>query len=222
MTGRMPVLVVEDHQLLAQTLELALRMKGVAAQWVGGVGPSEVLSTAAALQPELVLLDLDLGGAASGLDLIEPLRAGGAAVLMLTGVTDRVRLAECIEAGAIGIVPKDLPLDQVVEAITETVNERPPLTRCARDELLAELRRHREEERRRLAPFERLSATERAVLRALVDGHAAEAIAADRYVSIATVRSQIRGILRQLGVNSQLEAVAAARRAGWPPRARTR
>jgi DNA-binding CsgD family transcriptional regulator len=35
-------------------------------------------------------------------------------------------------------------------------------------------------------------------------------------VSLATVRTQIRGILNKLGVTSQLAAVALARRAGWP------
>lgn len=214
-TGSTPVLIIEDHELLAQSLELALRAQGMAAQRVGGLGQSEVLSTAAALQPGLVLLDLDLGGQKSGLQLIEPLRAGGSVVLMLTGVTDRVRLAECIEAGAIGIVRKHQPLDQLVEAIAEAADGRPPLTLAQRDELLAELRLHRADRQRRLAPFERLTSTEQAVLAALVEGRTAEAIAAGRYVSIATVRSQIRSILRQLGVNSQLEAVAAARRAGW-------
>jgi two-component system nitrate/nitrite response regulator NarL len=211
----MPVLIVEDHELLAQSLELALRVEGMTAQRVRGVDQSEVLSAAAQLQPALVLLDLDLGGR-SGKELIEPLRAGGAVVLMLTGVTDRVRLAECIEAGAIGIVRKHQPLTHLVEVITNVVEGRSPLTRAQRDELLAELRRHRAEQRRRFAPFERLTTTEQAVLTALVEGHSAEAIATDRYVSITTVRSQIRSILRQLGVNSQLEAVAAARHAGWP------
>lgn len=219
-TDGAPVLIVEDHQLLAQSLEFALRAQGMAAQRVSGVGRSEVLSAVAELRPGLVLLDLDLGEE-SGLALIEPLRTGGADVLMLTGVTDRIRLAECIEAGAIGIVAKQQPLEQLVAAIVEMVDGRPPLTRAQRDGLLAELLRHRADERRRLAPFERLTHTEQAVLAALVEGHAAEAIAADRYVTIATVRSQIRGILRQLGVNSQLEAVAAARHAGWAGPGRT-
>jgi len=216
MTGRTPVLIIEDHELLAQSLELALRAEGMAARWVGGVDRSEVLSTAAALQPGLVLLDLDLGGKELGIPLIEPLRAGGATVLMLTGVTDRVRLAECIEAGAIGIVRKRQPLDQLVEIIAETAEGRPPLTWAQRDELLTELRRHRDAQQRLLAPFKRLTTTEQAVLAALVEGQSPEAIASDRYVTIATVRSQIRSILRQLGVTSQVEAVAAARHAGWP------
>jgi DNA-binding NarL/FixJ family response regulator len=37
----------------------------------------------------------------------------------------------------------------------------------------------------------------------------------ESFVSVATVRSQVRAILLKLGVNSQLAAVAAARQSGW-------
>ena len=48
-----------------------------------------------------------------------------------------------------------------------------------------------------------------------MEGHCAEEIANAAFVSISTVRSQIKAILQKLGVNSQLAAVALARRAGW-------
>lgn len=77
------------------------------------------------------------------------------------------------------------------------------------------------EETRRLRsclsePFEQLTSREKYVLARLVDGHHADAIAEEAVVSITTVRSQIRSILTKLEVTSQLEAVALARRAGWP------
>ena len=48
-----------------------------------------------------------------------------------------------------------------------------------------------------------------------MDGQSANTIAAASFVSITTVRSQIRSVLQKLNVNSQLEAVAAATRCGW-------
>ncbi len=53
------------------------------------------------------------------------------------------------------------------------------------------------------------------MLRALCEGRAVDEIARDAVVSVSTVRSQVRAILRKLGVNSQLAATALARRAGW-------
>ena len=52
---------------------------------------------------------------------------------------------------------------------------------------------------------------------ALMDGCSAEQIADESFVSIATVRSQIRSILEKLDVRSQLAAVALAHRAQWTP-----
>ena len=84
---------------------------------------------------------------------------------------------------------------------------------------MAELRCARAARSKDLAPFKTLTPRERAVLAALAQGQRAETIAAAAFLSEATVRSQIRGVLAKLGVNSQLEAVALAWTVGWFPTA---
>ena len=69
-----------------------------------------------------------------------------------------------------------------------------------------------------LQPFPVLTEREQVVLAELMEGHCADEIANAAFVSISTVRSQIKAILQKLGVNSQLAAVALARRAGVVPR----
>ena len=63
--------------------------------------------------------------------------------------------------------------------------------------------------------FDFLTEREQVVLAELMEGHSAVEIANAAFVSISTVRSQIKAIRNKLGVNSQLAAVAMARRAGW-------
>ena len=63
-----------------------------------------------------------------------------------------------------------------------------------------------------LTALERLSDTEREVLDSLVSGSRWVASRTERFVAESTVRSQVRAILQKLGVNSQLEAVALAAR----------
>jgi DNA-binding NarL/FixJ family response regulator len=177
-----------------------------------------VLEAAQRLAPDVVLLDLqidDQGG--TSVPWIEPLRETGACVVMVTGITDRVKLAECIEAGALGVVSKGESFDHLLETIKEAAEMQSLISKSQRDDLLAELRRQRSEDEQRLAPFQRLTAREQQVLAALMDGKSAEHIAEDWVVSLATVRSQIRSVLMKLGVNSQLSAVAMARRSGWVP-----
>jgi DNA-binding NarL/FixJ family response regulator len=212
------LLIVEDHQLLAGALAMALRGRGLDVTVAAGPSPGEVVDQARGLAPVLVLLDLELGTPlGSGTDLVGPLRDAGATVVMMTGVTDRARLAACVEAGAVGVIGKAAPFEELVATVQRVSGGEALLGQEERAALLAELRSRQESERERYAPFASLTAREQAVLAALVEGQSAEAIAAGAYVSIATVRSQIQAILRKLGVASQLAAVAKARQAGWPP-----
>ena len=214
------VLIIEDHELLAQSLVFALRAEGVNAETVKPDSKQQILDAAEQLRPTVALLDLDLGGEiGSSVSLIEPLESLGAQVMMVTGVTDRVRLAECLEAGATGLINKSAPFDQLVEAVREVVELGTLVAPTQRHELLSELRRQRAADRARAEPFERLTPREQDVLRGLMEGKPAELIAEQAFVSLATVRSQIRAVLLKLDVNSQLAAVALARKSGWGPQA---
>jgi two-component system, NarL family, nitrate/nitrite response regulator NarL len=211
------VLVVDDHVLLGEMIAIELRRAGLVVVVAARPDRSSVLGEAERIAPDVVLLDLDLGDGHPSVELIGPLAAAGSRVLIMSGTTDRAVLASCVEAGAHGIVGKAQPLEALVGAVVRSLHQEPVLTDHDRHELLATLHSHRAAERVRLAPFVRLSARERVVLAELMDGHSAEAIAERSYVSLATVRSQIKAILQKLEVSSQLAAVAAARRAGWSP-----
>lgn len=210
------ILIVEDHELLAQSLQLALRADGFAVDVVDDLAVERIVALAEETRPRVVLLDLDLGArGGSGVPLIRPLRDLGATVVVVTGETSRARLGECVAAGAHGLLTKSVPFDRLVEAVKDAAEGRVLLTDAERDALLGEMRREHEAMRQRERPFARLTARERAVLAALCAGQSADTIAGESFVSLATVRSQIHSLLQKLGVHSQIGAVAAARRAGW-------
>ena len=214
MTGR--VLVVEDHALVAIALQLALSARGWTVETTDGPTAVDVIDVAERFKPDCVLLDIQLGdGVGSGIDLIGPLRATDAKVVMLTAETRRGVLASCLEAGAAGWLCKDAFLDDVETALGDVLAGRPLIGRGAREALLDELRIERAGQRRALSPFEQLTVRERRVLAALLDGMSAEEIADAHFVALTTVRTQIRAVLQKLGVRSQLAAVAHANRVGW-------
>jgi DNA-binding NarL/FixJ family response regulator len=216
MTGR--VLIVEDHALVAIGLQLALTARGWDVETSDGPTAADVIEHAQRLQPQCVLLDIGLVEAVgSGIDLIGPLRATGAEVVMLTAETRRGVLAACLEEGAAGWVGKHTFLDEVVGALNDVLAGTPLIGCAAREALIDELRIERAGLRKALTPFERLTLREREVLAALVDGLSAEEIADTQFVALTTVRSQIRSVLQKLGVRSQLAAVAHANRVGWKP-----
>jgi DNA-binding NarL/FixJ family response regulator len=215
MGGR--VLIVEDHELLAQSLSMALRADGLEVHRCPPSSADTVLAAVGEVRPDVVLLDLDLGAAiGSSLPMVQPMAALGARVVIVTGITERHRLGECLEAGAVSVVSKSRPFEDLVAAVHAALSGR-RFEGYERAALVDEARRYREGERATHRVFERLTPREREVLAALMDGKPAEQIAREAVVSMSTVRSQIRSLLWKLGTNSQLAAVAMARRSGWMP-----
>ncbi len=218
MLSRPDVVVVDDHLLIAETLQAALTARGVPAAVVAPDRPSALLATLVDSRPRLVLLDLDLGSFGSSIGIIEPLVGHGIAVLLMTGVSDRVRIAEALERGAIGYQRKGDGFQALLERACAALDADPAvraLDPAEHARLLAELAAHRTAQRRAFRPFEALTEREAETLRALCRGESVRDIAADWVVSEATVRSHVRGILTKLNVASQLAAVIAATSSGW-------
>ncbi len=209
MKGR--VLVVEDQALMAMGLQLALSGRCWEVETISGPTALHVVDHAQRFQPQVVLLDLHLGGGVgSGIELIRPLLSTGAQVVMLTAEMRRMVLAECIEAGAVGWIGKGAALEEVDEVLGHVIAGEAILGRADRAALLNELRLERAGALRAHATFERLTQREALVLGSLIDGLNADEIADAHFVALTTVRSQIRAVLQKLGVRSQLAAVAVA------------
>lgn len=208
------VLIVEDHALLAHSLATALRAVGVRAT-VAGTREENRLVTAVRRERTLVMLDLDLGDGLTGLQLIPALRAAGARVLVVSGSTDRLAFAAAVDAGASGWVPKSAPFEDLVQAVAAAARGESLLSPTERQVLIAELRGSGTRLREHVSALASLSPKERRVLGRVMAGLPAQEIAAESFVSIATVRTQIRAILLKLGANSQRGAVAIARAAGF-------
>ena len=213
------VAIVEDHMLFAEALEVALSLQGHDVHRMGvsdaSLSTGHLLAGLLRLKPRVVLLDLDLGSAGSGIRLVEPLTQAAVAVVVLTGSSDRARWGECIRQGARTVLPKTAPLNQILSTIRLIGEGRPVLTREERDALLASFhdeKRTMQELRWRL---DSLTTREREILGHLMEGRAVREIARRSYVSEATVRTQVKSILGKLEVSSQLAAVGLAHHVGW-------
>jgi DNA-binding NarL/FixJ family response regulator len=207
--------VVDDHELLAQSLCLALQARGFAATTHAVLNLSSTLCSVINSAPDVVLLDLQLGKAGHGLSLIRPLCDAGISVLVVSGVTDEVEIATTLESGAAGFISKSEHIDVLMQTAVAVARDEQVTSTHRRQQLLATLRRHRARSQRDRAPFEKLTCAEREVLRSLCGGQSVTQIAHQNVLSVATVRAHVRAIHTKLGVSSQLEAVALAYGRHW-------
>lgn len=208
-----PVLIVDDHTLVAVALEMALRARGLAAT---AVPPPVFLPRVDDPAPTggLLLLDLDLGDGLDGAALVPRVRRAGWRVLLVSATTDETRVAIGVAAGALGRVAKSAPFDELVAAAQRAAAGRPLLDTAERARLTALAAAGSAERRHEQDRWDRLTARERQIVERIAAGHRPRAIAEEFVVSVATVRTQIRSILGKLEVRSQLEVAALARDRG--------
>ncbi|MFC7494600.1 MULTISPECIES: response regulator [unclassified Nocardioides] len=220
--SKLKILIIEDHTLFAESLELALNLEGYDVQRIPipeDGGAQAVLAAVVRQRPRIVLLDLDLGGVGDGVRLITPMVKAGANVVVVTASNDRARWGESLRHGARKVLSKSQPLNEILSTVRR-INQGFPVIDRAEREALINLWHEQGLERvalqRRLAL---LTPREEAVLGELMQGRTVRDIATSSFVSEATVRTQVKAILSKLEVSSQLAAVGLANTAGWhPPR----
>jgi two-component system, NarL family, nitrate/nitrite response regulator NarL len=213
------ILLIEDHVLFAESLELTLSLEGYDVRRlpmpdIGG-SMATVRSTALRASPRTVILDLDLGRFGDGVSLISPLARAGANVVVVTASEDRSRWGSCMRQGARKVLSKGGALQEVLATVRRLHQGLPVVTREELESLLDAWNSENvslTDMRRRL---ELLTPREREVLSALIEGHTVRNIARDSVVSEATVRTQVKSILAKLEVSSQLAAVGLAHHASW-------
>lgn len=211
------VLVVEDLDLMADLLVYALEKVGFEVRAAGLLTVEAVMAEVGEFRPDVVLLDLFLGPETDSIAMIGPLVSAGVQVLMLTGAHGHHLLADCLEAGAGGLFYKDQGLDSLVEFVHDAAVGVTVMQPAGRDALIESLRDGDRRDTAWSLPFASLSPREQQVLSGLMQGYSADDIAVRQFVSIATIRAQIRSVLHKLGVNSQLAAVVLAQQAAWRP-----
>jgi DNA-binding NarL/FixJ family response regulator len=202
---RTRVLVVEDHQVVAEGLAALINdQKDMTV--VGKAGSvAESIQRASELQPDVVLMDFRLTdgtGADAGAG-IRRARPDTKLIFLTREDTDVARFA-ALEAGASAFIHKSRAAQEVVDAI-RTVSQGGTLFTPRSIASLLNKRREIESQ------LERLTGREKEVLRLMAEGTSSRDIASRLGISYTTVRTHIRSLGSKLGVHSKLEAIVKAR-----------
>ncbi|MCW2772563.1 MAG: degU 1 [Nocardioides sp.] len=215
------VVLIEDHALFAESLELALTLEGYDVR--RAVLPEDGGSTAAMIaglvrmRPRIVLLDLNLGPCGDGVRMIAPLVSAGVQVVVVTASVDPPRWGDCLRQGARKVLPKTRPLNEILATVRRINQGLPVIDRTEREALVQLWHQHRHELRGIHERLQLLTPREEVVLGHLMKGQTVREIAISSFVSEATVRTQVKSILAKLEVSSQIAAVGLAHNVGWRP-----
>ena len=204
------LLVVDDVPLFRAGLTSALR--GAGFDVVGEAESADAAVAAAeSLQPDLVLLDVLMPGL-SGLDVVEKIAATSphTKVVLLTGSESEEDLLTAIRGGARGYIVKDMPFQQLVDAIRAIERGGAAISPQMAGKLFdvtRHLLRHQELVQSRKPT---LTGRELEVLELVAAGNTSKEIGDALYISENTVKNHIRNILDKLGLHSRNEAVLFA------------
>ncbi len=213
-SGIPPRILVTGSDLLAGALASALETRGFATMHVAP-DHSEI-ERGIRWEPDLVLFDVRSFDVATGSLFVECFCRAGLQICVIDTARDDVRKAAWLRIGPSEIIDGSEPFDQLFRTVTRLLRVGvPPFTDRGSPASLTSTSAEPEHQDAHSQVFATLTDREQVVLAELLEGHCAEEIAKSAFVSISTIRSQIKSILQKLGVNSQLAAVALARRAGW-------
>lgn len=214
------VLIADDHQMVREGLRMLLVDASVPA--LPGEQPTvldvigeatrgdEAVRMVAELQPDVVLMDLQMPGM-DGLTATRAIRQAETAgrrvgILVLTSFDDEVHMRDAVQAGATGYLLKDVMREELVRAILAASRGVPTLD--ARVQQL--LMRDATAPATVSSPLDVLTPRERSVLQQIARGAANKEIAANLNLSIGTVKGYVSAIFEKLDLDDRTQAALLA------------
>jgi DNA-binding NarL/FixJ family response regulator len=199
------VLLAEDHAVVRTGLLQLLghvddvRVVGAA------TGGEEAVALAATERPDVVLMDLEMPDL-DGIEATRRIRSADPSVnvVVLTAFSDRERILDAIDAGAVGYLLKDAEPDELIRGLEAAARGESPLAPKAAQALVAA--RAAEQTDPELTP------REREVLALLADGLPNKLIARRLDISEKTVKAHLTNIFHRIGVTDRTQAALWAQR----------
>jgi DNA-binding NarL/FixJ family response regulator len=202
------ILIIDDHVIVRAGLRMLIGShEGMIV--VGEAGTRiDALAIAAHEQPDIILLDLDMGNE-SGLDFLRELlaTAAKARVVVLTGVREPEAHRRAVHLGAMGLVFKDKAAEVLIKAIEKVHAGEVWLDRSLTASVLSEMS-HADESKTPDPDADKiasLTGREREILGLVCEGLKNKQIGDRLFISEATVRNHLTSILSKLELSDRFE-----------------
>jgi DNA-binding NarL/FixJ family response regulator len=210
------ILIVDDHRIFREGVRNLLH-QGQEYRVVGEAGDvSDAVALASKHKPDVVVLDLALNES-NGLSAIVPIQreSPDSKIVVLSMNDDEAVVSHALQLGARGFVLKRASSDDLRLALRAVDSGGVYLSPEVSESLLARLQGGGAERRRSLSSvFDVLSAREFEVMELVASGKSSKDIADMLHLSVDTVRTYRKTIMRKVGVNHVAALVNLAVQAG--------
>jgi DNA-binding NarL/FixJ family response regulator len=207
-SARLRVMLVDDHALIRSAVRQAIEGPDVAVV-EEAEGFAEALELGEKARPDVVLVDIGLGGSGDGLQLVRELspRLPNTTFVMLSASGSDADLLEAVMAGARGYLTKNVSPEALLRAVRSARRGELAMPRAMAARLVQRLADAARNRGGLDGPeLVRLSEREREVLRLLAKGRTDREIAEALTISPRTAETHVAAILRKLEVRNRSEA----------------
>ena len=203
------VAIIEDHQILVDSLGLMLRYEPDMEFLGAASSVSDGRQLIQHSKPDVLLLDVGLPDG-NGLDIIPEISSTSpdTNIVVLTSLSDEVTLMRVIDSGISGFVSKNSQLSELLETIRKAADGEIVMPTSLLMGLLMRLPRDKAAAYKDEKGWERLTIREKEILDLLAKGKSGNEIAEELHIAPLTVRTHIRNMMSKMGVHSRLEAVS--------------
>ena len=204
------LLIVDDHPLFRKGV-IQLIQAAPEFRFVGeAASGKEGIELARRLQPDMILLDLNMKDM-NGVEVLKTLKDEGldARIIMLTVSDQAEDLMAALQAGADGYLLKDMEPEDLMLQLAEAARGKITISERLTQLLVASLR-----EKNRPASLAEAGLTEQEnrILEQLIDGKSNKLIARDLGIAEGTVKVHVKHVLKKLNLRSRVEAAVWADR----------
>jgi DNA-binding NarL/FixJ family response regulator len=203
------VCIVDDNKELRNALEEIISMSD-GYKCIGTMGSAEdAVMQIPVLNPDVVLMDINLGTVESGIDVVRVLkpRIPDTNFMMCTVYEEDEKIFEALSAGASGYILKKTDPSRMLEAIRELYEGGAPMSSQIARKVVFAFQQRQAISNSEAEKLDMLSAREKEILELLSKGLMYKEIASQLFLSPETVRKHVYHIYEKLHVSNRVAAV---------------